>query len=108
MEKRVRGLGALAIAAAGLALLLVATAPERALPAELAGQPLRLPEPQELDLPDPSYQSGFPEVCRQWYGWKCAPERPVRETCSRKTRTACPPPVVPCRFSILARPSVRS
>jgi len=56
----VRGLGALALAAAGLALLLVATAPERGLPAELAAQ-LRLPEPQELDLPDPSYQSGFPE-----------------------------------------------
>ena len=64
MDMRVRGLGALALAAAGLALLLVATAPERGLPAELAAQ-LRLPEPQELDLPDPSYQSGFPEVCRK-------------------------------------------
>ena len=63
MAVGMRGRGVVALLAAAVAAILVATAPP-AVPSELAMQrPLRLPEPQELILPDPGYQTGFPEVC---------------------------------------------
>ena len=63
MAVGMRGIGLLALLAAAVAAILVAAAP-RAEPSELAMQrPLRLPEPQEPILPDPGYQTGFPEVC---------------------------------------------
>lgn len=57
MARAPLGLAVLALAAVAL---LVANTPVQSLPSELAA--LRLPEPQHLSLPDPAYQSGFPEV----------------------------------------------
>ena len=57
---RLREPVALAVLAVGAVALIVAVATARPAPAELAA--LRLPEPQAPILPDPGYQTGFPEV----------------------------------------------